>query len=239
MSFYNGELPFFTGRHLLYALPALLFLVAVGLVPPLLLLTYPLCYRLFSVLGIGESKIIKFLCICIPLERLKPFFDAFQSSFKDEYRFFSGLYFIYRFVILLTFSFVHSLGIFYVLVQLELLIIFSIHAVYQPYKQRSHNIIDALVLLDLSAINILTYFNYNASGRHSYGYYYGIPRYLQIVILYLPLLCISAWIGFKLVLKILKCCKCTNRTNNNQAILVSLSYLDTRNDVVYESYKKE
>lgn len=111
---FNGELGYFEGRHLIYAIPALLFLIVIGLIPPLLLVSYPLCYKIFGLLRISESKFVNVLCtLLIPLERIRPFYDSFQSSFKDEYRFYSGLYFIYRLITLLTFSITRSLTNYY------------------------------------------------------------------------------------------------------------------------------
>ena len=102
--FYYGEFDYFKGYHLPYAIPAIFVLVFMGLLPPLLLLSFPLCYKVFALFRIQESKFTDILCKIIPLEKLKPFFDSFQGTFKDEHRYFAGLYFIYRLLALLLYA---------------------------------------------------------------------------------------------------------------------------------------
>ena len=52
-----GEFDYFKGNHLPYAIPAIFVLVFMG---PLLLLSYPLCYKVLTLLGIQESRFTKF-----------------------------------------------------------------------------------------------------------------------------------------------------------------------------------
>ena len=201
--FYDGELIFFRGKHLAYALPALLILLVVGVVPPILLMSYPLCYKVFSVFRIGESRFAKILCTCVPLEKFKPFFDSFQHSFKDDYRFFSGLYFLYRFTTLATFAFVSQLTTFYVLVQVQLIVILTLHALCQPYKKRWHNVLDALIFMNLSAINATTLFNYHLTENLTDKQrQINVLSILQVILLYLPLLYISVFSLKKLLCRI-------------------------------------
>ena len=205
--FYDGELKFFGGKHLAYALPALLILVVVGVIPPILLMAYPLCYRAFSILRIGESKFSKILCTCVPLEKFKPFFDSFQHCFKDDYRFFSGLYFLYRFTTLATFAFVSRLTTFYMLVQIQLLVILTLHALCQPYKKRWHNVLDALIFMNLSTINAITLFNYHLTlNLTDEQLQINASSTVQVILLYLPLVYLSTFSVKKLLCKI-KCCK--------------------------------
>ena len=195
VSFYNGDLKFFSDKHLAYALPAAVILFTLGILPPLLLISYPLCYKVFALLKIGESRFTGLLCTCIPLEKFKPFFDSFQSSFKDEYRFFSGLYFIYRFIAFVTFAVIKDLHIVYTLIQVQLAVILAVHAVCRPYKKSWHNILDAFLFVNLSLINLLTLFNYHLSLRRE-GYAQDIVKVastFQVTLLYLPLVYISVY----------------------------------------------
>ena len=89
--------------------------------------------------------------------------DAFQSSFKDEYRFFAGLYFLYRALILGAFAYMRTLTAFYIVVQIQLTVVLALHAIFQPYKSRRHNIVDALLFTNLAFINGITLSNYTAS----------------------------------------------------------------------------
>ena len=230
--FYDGELNFFQGKHLLYALPALFFIVIIGLVPPMLMIVYPLCYRVFGWLKISESRSVKLLCQCIPLEKLKPLFDSFQSSFKDEYRFFSGLYFLYRLLALLIFAFSHSLTSFYTTIQGFFLLVLSIHAIIQPYKLHRHNILDALVLTNLSIINILSFYNYQLVDRLSdYNYFIKISCAAQIIFLYLPLIYLLLLVVKKMISQMKRCIQRKEESDEysmDRRLTMSLSLLDSR-----------
>ena len=203
VSFYNGELHFFRGKHLFYALPALFIVLTFGFLPPLILISYPLCYKVFTLLKVNETKFTKLLCTYFPLEKFKPFFDSFQSSFKDEYRMFSGLYFFYRLTTLLTFAFIF-ITYYYVLVQIQFAVIFTVHVLCQPYKKRWHNILDGLLFLDLSLINLLSMLNFQLITREVLykSYVKAASSTLQIILLFLPLLYISLYITVKVIGKI-------------------------------------
>ena len=213
VAFHNGELPFFRGRHLLYALPALLIIIALGVLPPLMLISYPLCYKVFAFLKVGESRFSKLLCTCIPLEKFKPFFDSFQSSFKDEYRFFSGLYFFYRFITLATFAFSTTYD-YYMIVQVQFAVIFAVHAICQPYKKRWHNILDSLLFLNLSLVNVITYFNFQHTiGILSDQHRIKVASTLQVILLYLPLAYMTIYTAANIIRKT-KISKVSNKTSN-------------------------
>ena len=197
VAFHNGELPFFSGSHLFYALPALLIITALGVLPPLILISYPLCYRVLAFLKIGETRFSKLLCTCIPLEKFKPFFDSFQSSFKDEYRFFSGLYFLYRFT---TFAFSTTYH-YYMIVQVQFAVIFAVHAICQPYKKRWHNILDSLLFLNLSLVNIITYFNFQHTITGTFQHHIIVASTFQVILLYLPLVYITIYIAVNVIRK--------------------------------------
>ena len=189
VAFHNGELPYFRGRHLFYTFPACVIILALGVLPPLILISYPLCYRVLAFLKIGETRFSYVLCTFIPLEKFKPFFDSFQSSFKDEFRFFSGLYFLYRFITLATFAFSARTDDYFVIVQVQFAVIFAVHAICQPYKKRWHNILDSLLFLNLSLVNIITYFNFQhtINSMSSDQHHINTASTLQVVLLYLPL----------------------------------------------------
>ena len=210
--FYNGELKYFEGKHLAYAIPALFFFIILGLIPPLLLVSYPLCYRIFGIFGISESKLVTLLCKIIPLERFKPFFDSFQSSFKDEYRFFSGLYFLYRLFILLTFSIARSYTIYYLVMIIGLTFILCFHAAMQPYRARYHNVLDSFIFLNLIMLEALNFYKYRraleATDRTETVYE---ACKAETAFLYLPLIYFAAVI----VVKILKKTKCRWRKERN------------------------
>ena len=56
----NGNIIYFSRKHLPYALPALFCLLIIGLFPLIFLLVYPLLCKVVSWLGYGESKLVNF-----------------------------------------------------------------------------------------------------------------------------------------------------------------------------------
>lgn len=216
--FYNGELTFLRGKHLYYALPALFILIILGILPPLLLIMYPLCYKIFAFFKISETKFVSILCKIMPLESFRPFFDSFQSSFKDEYRFFAGFYFIYRLTILLSFAFMHNLTEFYLLVQSQFVLILAVHSIVQPYKKKWHNIIDGLIFMILAILNAMTLFNYkHATELLDYQHIIYTICKIQTALLYIPLLYMGIFLSSKLYSK-LNCKEQLKRLNQKRSV---------------------
>ena len=187
--FYNGELKFFSGRHLAYAIPATVFLVLITALPPILLLSYPLCYKILALCGMEESRFTKLLCRAFPLEKYKPFFDSFQGAFKDKHRYFAGMYFVYRFVWLLTFAYIRELATFYVMLEVELVVMLALIAYVQPYKNNWHNRLDTCIFAILATINACTIYNYHAKSDylHPSDLIYSVGTF-QIVLACVPFL---------------------------------------------------
>ena len=183
--YYNGEITWMSSEHLPYAIPALIFLVLIS-IPPIALLIYPLHYKVLSALRLAESKHITFLFN--PLERLKPFLDSFQSCFKDEYRFFSGLYFVYRFLIMMNMG-INYLQDSFIFLEAQLIFMLILHGVCQPYKKRAHNIIDTLLFNNLALINAITMYNfYNINSKLEHRERVRITTWIQTVLIILPFL---------------------------------------------------
>ncbi len=184
--FRRGEFLAFHDQHLHYAIPAILILITMLLLP-LFLILYPLIFKLLALCKLNESKVASVLSRLFPI----PLLDAFQSSFKDRYRFFAGFYFLYRLFSLLAYSFSATLLVFYTLVELQLVIILVLHAVVQPYKYYWHNVIDALIFGNLALVNGFTLYNY-ITVIDSYGKnrksVVTITASIQAVLIYFPLL---------------------------------------------------
>ena len=152
-----GNMNYFEGDHVKYAISAIFILVFMIIIPPVLLLIYPLLFKLLGLCKLSESKLAMILWRVMPIQLL----DSFQSSFKDNLRFFAGLYFLYRAIILGLYAYSPTLLIFYGLVQVQLTLLLAVHAIFQPYKKRRHNIIDLLIFTNLAIINSITLYNFN------------------------------------------------------------------------------
>ena len=218
---YYGGLPYFQSKHLTYAIPALFSLIAVTILPPLILLFHPLIPQLLSLCKLGDHWIVeKILCYC-QINRLMPFIDCFQSYYKDELRFFAGLYFVYRVVILACFALETNISQYGMYIEVILIIILGIHSTVQPYKKRVHNIIESLVLLNLSLINACAIIskglkvqlddpNIFRSDVHVL-----VINSIQLILLYLPMVILLFFVFFVFLRK-----RC-QRNNNSEIVEVN------------------
>ena len=203
---YDGDMLYFSKQHLPYALPALFCLLTVGLVPPALLLIYPLLNKILDVLGFDDDSKIYAISRKLPIGSLKPLLDSFQGCFKDSLRFFAGLYFLYRWPILLVYMNTTSFSTFYMIVGGILVVLLALHAISQPYIKRAHNIIDVLLLTDLVLINGLSFLNYYRTRLNKPRYQRDstvTPARIQLVLIYLPLVIMGVYTLF-IVSKYLK-----------------------------------
>ena len=154
---YAGHIDYLTGEHIPFAVLAFLVLIFMIVIPPLLLLVYPLVFKLLGLCKLSETRLAHVLWRVMPIH----FLDAFQSSFKNKYRFFAGLYFLYRAAILALYVMAQSWVSFYAMVQLMLIIILSLHSLVQPHKEMKHNIIDSLLFSNICLINAISLYYYS------------------------------------------------------------------------------
>ena len=184
--FFSGNLEPFVGKHLKYALPALLFLLLLVILPLLWLLSYPLLFKILGICHLSETKFSACLSRLFPIELL----DFFQSCFKENHRYFAGLYLLYRFVPLVIFANVHRLLQFHAMLSVQFLIMFTLHSVIQPYKSQWHNRLDSFILANISLVNSLTTYNYavlSTGDQLVYKYTVHWIICFQILLMYCPL----------------------------------------------------
>ncbi len=196
----NGDVDFFSRKHLPYALPALFCLLTIGIVPPILLLVYPLFNKCLAAIGLEESKFVIFISQKIHISSLKPLLDSFQGCFKDNLRFFAGLYFLYRWIAQII-SVAPSTGFsrYDVSVNTLLVVILALHSLCQPYAYKGHNMIDTLLFTDLILITAITFFHlYVIRARVSQQTAVEditVSAVIQVVLVYLPLIIMGAYIA--------------------------------------------
>lgn len=197
--FYYGELDFLKTEHLKYAIPAILALVFVTFPPPFFLLIYPLCYKVLALLKLEESKFTKILCRVVPLE---PFFDSIQSTFRDNCRFFAGLYYSYRLSTLLIFVIARNVIQFYFLLELQFVLMLALHAWVQPYKKKWHNRLDLYMFSLLVLINGIALRNYQESTTLlNNPSSIAVLSTIQVILAYSPLVFMILYFLRKLKLK--------------------------------------
>ena len=182
---FDGTKQYFGHGHRQYASAALFILIFFVLIPPLLLLSYPLLPAMLTRLGLEDYWIVKKLIIN-PLSKYVPMFDAFQSCYKNEYRFFAGLLFVYRVLGLAVLAFAPTTALNLAGLQGFFLIALLIHCTCQPYKKRWHNFIEGFIFTMLSAINIISLYRlFQAETTNNET---NKELWLQIVLMYCPLM---------------------------------------------------
>ena len=194
----NGNILYFSRSHLPYALPALFFLLTVGTIPPLLLLAYPLSNKILTFFRLEESRMAAFISRKLRISYLKPLLDSFQGSFKDNTRFFAGLYFLYRWIALILTITLSDFNLVYTAVEIFIVVMLVLHALFQPYALRVHNMIDTLLFGNLALINAFTFAHYykfrTRSGRKAAVEYTTASAAFQLVLIYLPFLIMALYV---------------------------------------------
>ena len=191
-----GHWTYLSKHHAPYAIVAFLVLLFMIIIPPVLLLTYPLMFQLLGRCKLSETKLAHILWRVMPIQ----FLDAFQSSFKDKYRCFAGLYFLYRAAFLALYA--CSWLEFYSIAQILLTIILTLHSLLQPYKERKHNIIDSLLLANLCLINAITLYSYSSTAFRYQLKVISTFAVIQAVLIILPMAavikiyCVYGWKQF-------------------------------------------
>ena len=154
--FYSGKMTPLHGAHLKYAIIAVVFLMLIIVLPPALLLFYPLFFKVLGYYQLSEGRLATYLWRLMPIQLL----DSLQNPLKDNYRFFAGLYFLYRTVPLILYAATKNMIQVYTVTELGLVAMIVVHAAFQPYKKTIHNTIDLLLLFNLVLINGITLYVY-------------------------------------------------------------------------------
>ena len=116
-----GGLEFFHGKHLAYVIVAIIFILVFVIPFPLILLF--------------RARLTRGLRPVLNLVRWGPFFDAFQSCFKDQYRWCAAFYFICRLGVLLISTYMPPSLIKRVVLEGACILVLVIFASLRPYKE--------------------------------------------------------------------------------------------------------
>ena len=163
-----------------YYMPAILVFLTFVAIPPLLLLDYPL--RWFEM----ALRKVPRLWRHYPKDKMYIIIDAFQGCYKNKWRFFAGLYFIFRLLINVTYIYAGALLQFSL--QAVYCIVFALLVAFlKPYKMEYHlfNYVDSLIFLNLAIINQISLYTYaytRIGAAPSIGVFV-----VQYILVFLPL----------------------------------------------------
>ncbi len=152
----------------------------------------------------------------------------FQSCFKNNFSFFAGLYLIYRTAILVPYSFSSGVFMHTITTALILLLILGIHSAAQPYKQRTHNIIDSLLFLNLAIINGLTVLEMKLAHMiaKQHGSFLKIVAYIQVLLIYIPIVAVAILCAVRLYRVLRNLTKMPQEVRSDHEFLVHLDSID-------------
>uniref|UniRef100_A0A1X7UAW2 Right handed beta helix domain-containing protein n=1 Tax=Amphimedon queenslandica TaxID=400682 RepID=A0A1X7UAW2_AMPQE len=195
-----GDIKYFSPYHMIYAVPACICL-AVLLVPALMLFTYPLVLNILSYFKIdaGQSRIGIICTKGYMYTKLKPFYDMFYASFKDKHRYFAGLYFIYRAAIQFAYYIPSPIEVTYT-IEFQLIVILVLHSLVQPYKKKSHNFIDGLLIGNLIIVNGIICINTAVYNSNQYFWKVKVAVVFQVILSMLPMAVVLGYIMWYYVL---------------------------------------
>ncbi len=190
--FLSGNIEFFSSEHLPYAIPAILVLLFFCALPPLVLIAYPASNKIPWRENWPRLPFRWFRRHVFDLNTLKPLLDSFQGCFKDDYRFFAGLYFLYRIAIAAEFAFTTSPIEFYVCLEVIIIIMLAFHAIAHPYKKQQHNVVDTLMFADLAIVNAISLYTYFwADYQSNSTSEITTAATIQLILIYLPIFYIA------------------------------------------------
>ena len=141
-TYLSPDVEYFHGRHLPYAIVAVLCTIVIVIGLPLLLLLEPFLKSKYTFL------------------RFKPLLDQFQGCYKDKYQCFAAYYMICRLLLLMIIITTPSNSL---IVQCILILICiamaTVHLMLRPYHNKMLNTFDGLILLLIISVAALPVFN--------------------------------------------------------------------------------
>ena len=192
--FWDGSLEYFSTEHLWYAIPALICFFLFIIPFPLILTFDGLLLKVESKLAIRFAFIRRLVPWTAIHYKLKPLLDSFQGPFKDQYRFFAGLYFFYRLLLLSLFVIASTEFQYYFYLGIALTLIIMIQATVQPFEEKKHNICAIFTFTNMALINLFTVCIFFLESRNGYKTGAIIAQCIQIILIYIPLVAVAFWL---------------------------------------------
>lgn len=183
----DASIPFFGSEHLPFALLAIFVLLTFVALPLLVLLLYP-------------TRLLQRLLACCGMRwyALRAFADDFQGFYKGgingtcDYRYFAGLYLIFR-IVWISSSLINGTSYTWLIRVLFPITASLLFALMRPYKKRCFNILDSVTFALLALIQFwIMYDKFVGNVFLQIAYALGV----------LPLVYITILMGYKILVKI-------------------------------------
>ena len=165
-SLYHGDdLAYFGYPHYLYGTGAIIAVVLLGFLPPLFLMSYPWLPQLLrkkcskrlgdKVEGWYQKRVVHH------------FLDLFQGQFKDNHRYFAGMWLVYRLILHANDAFTPDCRTSFA-IQISFSIVFLLlHSILQPNRKTKYHILDSLFFADIALLSTLGLVFWSSNGQDS------------------------------------------------------------------------
>ena len=176
-----GHLSLHSHQYLLpYGLIAIFVFIFIVLLPPLLLLG-PLHFIDWLIDKPGYSCLRRIW----PSIAVHTFLDTFQGFYRPNRRFFAGIYFLFRFVVFLSYCFTATTFQRYTIQQIVTLLMIVLISIFHPYKKSFFNHVDTLIFFNLAILNALALYTISASKT---AHFFSKMYMFECILVWLPLL---------------------------------------------------
>ena len=175
-----------------YLLPAVIIFSTFVIIPPLLLLDYPL--RVF------EWCLSKVNCLWkyYRVDKVHVFLDTFQGCYKNKMRFFAGLYFLFRLVINVAYLSTDTWLEQFAVQQVACVIMIMLLALCRPYKKKWLNYVDILIFTNLAVLNSVSFYLYSFSQINPQTRLPPSAFAVQYILVLLPLFYMISYVAWSL-----------------------------------------
>ena len=207
VSYFNGNLVYWEGRHIFYFTVTVIVITVVVIIPSLMLLLSPWLQKVVTRIRCSDCCYGR---VCQTRGKVQLFLDTFQGCYKDgtsgtrDYRYFAGVYFLFRQALIIGYSFFPSVN-HYIFQQFVCTLGLFLFAVLRPYKNDFYNVLDVTIFSILVSINTLTIFQvYRVAIDEDLSVF---AYALQYILIYCPLfimlgiICRYVWKNYKVMIQ--------------------------------------
>ena len=225
VAYWDGTVKYYSLEHIGYLIPATGAIVFFVALPTIVLIAFPTIPLIFDYMKNSKYKWLNWIkkaqlvdkCIhrAFSGKWTKHFLDVCQGCFKYKYRIFASIFFLYRIVVMGIVQATLNNRVVLLFQMVFSIVLTVLVSICQPYQKRSQNIIDSLILGNLSLVIAL-----NLYGRNPV-----VNITFQLILIYLPLVYVTAIVTagvVKIVKRYIE--RRRNQKNTNQESWTRVGY---------------
>ena len=211
-SYYHGDWVYFgSDGHLYFGLLAVAVVMIFIVFPPMFLMSYPILPRLVKKCNTKAGN-----CLERFYQRRAVLYllDIFQAHYHKKVVFFAGVWFVYRLVLYINDAFNPFAYLVVAVQNLSGIIFLLVHFILQPYKSKLYNVIDVVFFVIIATIS--TIILYSQASTVAPKAILGVVIY---ILLSLPYLYFTVYIGYKVVYQVCVWCKACRGGRGERVVL--------------------